>query len=192
MENNKNNYSDMTETGQKNSRLTSIVISAVLIGIGAALRAFVPPVAGITPNFVIAMYCLAIMLVRPNLSGALAIGLISGVISMMTSKSPIPYLNLLTEPTGAFVCFLIVKSLPESALFRNFLKPVLATALGTVASGGFYVILNMFILGWPVAQAVTVFVTAVLTTTAANTVISYIIYLPAQKALGFKPADEIS
>lgn len=190
MEKNQIDYNEMTVSGQKNSRMTSIITAAVLIGIGAALRAFVPPVGGITPNFVIAMYCLAIMLVRPNIGGAMAIGLVSGIISMMTSKSPIPYLNLLTEPTGALICFMIVKALPETGLFRYFLKPVLATGLGTIASGGLYVILNSMILGWSIPQAVTVFVSAVLTTTAANTVISYVIYLPAQKALGLNTTVE--
>lgn len=180
----------MIETGKKNTRLMSIITAAVLIGIGTVLRAFVPPMMGITPNFIIAMYCLAILLVRPNLSGAFAIGLVSGIVSMMTSKSPIPYLNLLTEPTGAIVCYAIVKMLPDTGVFRFLLKPVSATFLGTIASGAFYVLLNKTMLNWPIAQAVTVFLTVVLSTAAANTVISYVVYLPAQKAVNLETTVE--
>lgn len=173
----------MVETGQKSNRLSSIVTAAVLIGIGTALRAFVPPIMGITPNFVIAMYCLAIILVRPNISGALAIGLVSGIVSMMTSKSPIPYLNLATEPAGALICYAVVKMIPDTAAFKYFFKPVLGTFLGTLASGGLYVYLNKVFLNWPLSQAVTVFFTVVMTVAAANTVIAYVVYLPAQKAI---------
>ncbi|MEN6462400.1 MAG: tryptophan transporter, partial [Syntrophomonas sp.] len=95
-------------TGQKNTKLVSVIVTAVLIGIGAALRSFAPPIFTITPNLVIAMYCLAIILVRPKMSGALVIGIVGGVVSMLTSKSPNPYLNLITEPAGALACYLIV------------------------------------------------------------------------------------
>lgn len=181
---------NLVETGQKNTRLMSIITAAVLIGIGTVLRAFVPPMLGITPNFVIAMYCLAILLVRPNMGGAFAIGLVSGIVSMMTSKSPIPYLNLLTEPTGAMVCYALVKTLPDTGIFRYFMKPIFATFLGTIASGGFYVVLNKMLLNWPMAQAVTVFLTVVLSTAAANTLIAYVVYLPAQKAIKLESVAE--
>lgn len=181
---------NMTVSGQKNTRLMSIIIAAVLIGIGTVLRTFVPPIMGMTPNLMIAMYCLAILLVRPNFSGALAIGVVAGVISMMTSKSPIPYLNLATEPLGAIACYALVRILPDANVFRYFLKPVLATFLGTVASGTLYVALNKIFLGWPMAQAVTVFFSIVLTTAAANTLISYVIYLPANRAVKLGPVNQ--
>lgn len=174
-------------TGQKNTRLMSVIVAAVLIGIGAALRAFAPPIGTMTPNFVIGMYCLAIILIRPRITGALAIGIVGGVVSMLTSKSPIPYLNLFTEPVGALACFLLVKGLPDSSFFKYLLKPVLATFIGTVASGGFYVLLNKLFLNMPTAVAVGLFLSVVLTTAAVNTVVAYVLYLPSQKVLNLEP-----
>lgn len=151
----------LENVGQKSS-LSSIAIVAVLIAIGAALRMFVPPVFGITPNFIIAMYCLAILLTRPKLSGALVIGLVAGVVAMLTSKSAIPYLNLISEPTGAFVAYLMIQVLPTAKLSEYFLKPVLATVLGTLASGGVYVFITQVLLAWKVAAALSAFAFVVL------------------------------
>ena len=75
--------------GGRMARSKQLALVAVLIAIGAVTRMFTPPIAGITPNFVIAMYCLAILLIRPNPGGAI-IGLVGGAVTMMFSKSPIP------------------------------------------------------------------------------------------------------
>lgn len=173
-------------TGQKNTRLMSVIVAAVLIGIGAALRSFAPPIFTITPNFVIGMYCLAIILIRPKLSGALVIGIVGGVVSMLTSKSANPYLNLFTEPTGALACFLVIKALPNASFVKYLLKPVLATFIGTLASGAFYILLNKIFFAMPNAVAIGAFVSVVLTTAAINTVMAYVLYLPSQKMLNLE------
>ncbi len=172
----------LENVGRK-SNLSSIAIIAVLIAIGAALRMFVPPAFGITPNFVIAMYCLAILLTRPTLSGALVIGLVAGVVSMLTSKSAIPYLNLISEPTGAFVAYLIIRILPKGKVSEYFFKPILATFLGTLASGSVYVFITKVLLVWKVAAALSAFTFVVLPMAVVNAVIAYVLFLPAQKLL---------
>ena len=170
-------------TEQKDSNLTSLALVAVLIGIGAALRVFAPPIFGITPNFVIAMYCLAILLTRPKLSGALAIGLVGGIVSMLTSKSAIPYLNLISEPVGALACYLVINSLFKVRFSENILKPVLATFLATLASGGVFVFITKVLLVWKLGAALSIFGVVVLPTAVANTVIAYVLYLPTKKLL---------
>ncbi|HWJ02672.1 MAG TPA: tryptophan transporter [Verrucomicrobiae bacterium] len=174
---------ELQVSGHKKSNLTSLIVIAVLIGIGAALRVFAPPIFGITPNFVIAMYCLAILLTRPKLGGALAIGLVGGIVSMLTSKSAVPYINLLSEPTGALVCFLVANALSNAKISKLLLRPVLATFLGTVASGGLFVFITKVILVWKVAAAASAFGLVVIPTALANTVIAYALYLPTQKVL---------
>ncbi|MEN6327254.1 MAG: tryptophan transporter [Syntrophomonas sp.] len=176
-------------TGQKNTKLVSVIVTAVLIGIGAALRSFAPPIFTITPNLVIAMYCLAIILVRPKMSGALVIGIVGGVVSMLTSKSPNPYLNLITEPAGALACYLIVTTLPNLSIFKYMLKPILATFIGTLASGSLYVILNAVFFAMPTPVAIGAFVSVVLPTATINTVIAYVLYLPSQKVLNLEPQN---
>ena len=41
------------------------------------------------PNFIIAMYCLAILLIRPRLSEALIIGILAGIVSQFFPGHPI-------------------------------------------------------------------------------------------------------
>ncbi len=170
-------------TGTKTTKAKSLAVVAMLIAIGAVLRMVTPPIAGITPNFVIGMYCLSVLLIRPNIGGALGIGLVAGVVSMMFSKSPIPYLNLATEPVGAIACLLMVKALPELSLGGYAFKPAVATVVGTLASGGLYVILNMVFLSLPAPVAMTAFASAVLPTTGINALVAQVLYLPAKKAL---------
>lgn len=161
-----------------------IAVVAVLLAIGAVLRMFAPPIAGITPNFVIAMYCLSIILIRPDLRGALAIGIVGGAVAMMFSKSPIPYLNLITEPAGALACVLIVRYLPELALKSYAFKPTLATAIGTLVSGTLYVVLNFSVaLKMPTEALLAAFISVVIPVTIANAIIAQILYAPSKKFL---------
>ncbi len=170
------------------ARTKQIALVAVLIAIGAVLRAFTPPIAGITPNFVIAMYCLAILLVRPNFRGSIGIGLVGGAVAMIFSKSPIPYLNLISEPAGALGCVLIARYLPELSLAKYSFKPCLATTIGTLVSGTVYITLNFnFALSLPPEKIMllwqTAFVTVVIPVAVINAVLTQILYAPAKKFL---------
>ncbi|HHU86683.1 MAG: tryptophan transporter [Pelotomaculaceae bacterium] len=170
------------------ARSKQLALVAVLIAIGAVLRMFTPPIAGITPNFVIAMYCLAILLIRPNPGGAVGIGLVGGAVAMMFSKSPIPYLNLVSEPAGALACALTVLYLPAPARGGYSFKPALATIIGTLVSGTLYITLNFkFALNLPPEKLFlameTAFVAVVLPVTAINTVLVQILYAPAKRFL---------
>jgi riboflavin transporter FmnP len=172
----------------KMARSKQLAIIAVLIAIGAVLRMFTPPIAGITPNFVIAMYCIAILLVRPNLAGAIGIGLVAGAVAMMFSKSPIPYLNLISEPAGALACTFLVRYLPELNISKYSFKPILATTIGTMVSGLLYITLNFkFALNLPPDKLTIAWKTAcigvVIPVTVINAMLSQILYLPAKKFL---------
>ena len=69
------------EVAKKNESGLSVrdlILIAVLLAAGAVLKLTVSSFfsfAGMKPNFIIAMYCLAIILVRPKLGQSLAIGL---------------------------------------------------------------------------------------------------------------------
>ncbi len=178
----------LISTGSKMVRSKQLAVVAVLLAIGAVLRAVTPPIAGITPNFVIAMYCLAILLIRPNLGGALGIGLVGGAVAMIFSKSPIPYLNLITEPAGALACAFIVSCLPEFSLKNYSFKPILAAAIGTLVSGLLYITLNFkFALNLPPEKMMiawkTAFIAVVIPVAAINALLNQIFYAPAKKFL---------
>lgn len=174
--------------GNNMARSKQLAVVAVLLAIGAVLRAVTPPIAGITPNFVIAMYCLAILLIRPNLGGAIGIGLVGGAVAMIFSKSPIPYLNLISEPAGALACALIVSYLPEFSIKDYSFKPILAAGIGTLVSGTLYITMNFnFALALPPDKLMVAwnaaFFTVVLPVTAINAVLAQILYAPAKKFL---------
>ncbi|ABZ83779.1 conserved hypothetical protein [Heliomicrobium modesticaldum Ice1] len=176
-----NNEAQYAQTGA--GRTKQLAVVAMLIAIGAVLRMVAPPIFGITPNFVIAMYCLSIVLVRPKFGEALAIGIIGGALSMVTSKSPIPYINLASEPAGALACAMIVATLSDVTIGRYSLKPLVATVIGTLVSGSLYVLINKFALNLPAAAAQGALVGVVLPVTLFNAVIAQAVYLPAKKFL---------
>jgi len=83
-----------------------IAIVGILLAIGAILRYFLAMLhTPLTPNMIIAFYCLAIILIRPKIYEALGIGIVAGLLSMLISSSMFPPANLISEPIGALVCF---------------------------------------------------------------------------------------
>ncbi|MFA7304209.1 MAG: tryptophan transporter, partial [Methanoregula sp.] len=83
-----------------------IAIVGILLAIGAILRYFLAMLhTPLTPNMIIAFYCLAIILIQPKVYEALGIGIVAGLLSMLISSSMFPPANLISEPIGALVCF---------------------------------------------------------------------------------------
>lgn len=169
-------------TGQ-NSNTRQIALVAVLIAIGAVLRIVSPSIAGITPNWVIAMYCLAIFLIRPNILGAVGIGFAAGAMAMVTSKSPVPYINLISEPIGAVVALIFLLILPRLSIKEYTLKPFVITFMATIASGTTYLGVNMLVLSLPAEVVRVAFMTVVIPVAAFNSVITQLLYYPAKKFL---------
>lgn len=87
-----------------------ITITTLLLAIGVILRMVSPNIGGISLNWNIVMYCLAILLCRPTIKQGFGIGLVSGIIAMMTSKAALPYANLISDPLAATICALMVNS----------------------------------------------------------------------------------
>lgn len=115
-----------------NMQLKDIAIVGILLAIGAILRYFLTMLnTPLTPNTIIAFYCLAIILLKPKIYEALAIGIVAGVLSMLISSSVFPVANLISEPVGAWVCFIVYEFLRS----RENLAPMITTFIATLASG---------------------------------------------------------
>ena len=68
-----------------------IAIVGILLAIGAILRYFLAMLhTPLTPNMIIAFYCLAIILIQPKIYEALGIGIVAGILSMLISSSMFP------------------------------------------------------------------------------------------------------
>lgn len=182
MENKERELVDVT-TGQE-GRFRWAAVSAMLLAIGAILRLVSPSIAGISPNWIISMYCLAIVLFKLSPSRALGVGLVAGALCLATSKSVFPYGNLISEPMGALVCALVI-SLPFSMkLGRLDLRPAVGALLGTVASGLTFTTLAKVVLAIPLQVYLYGMLPVVVTMAVANTVVAQLLYYPVTALLG--------
>lgn len=165
-----------------------IAIVGILLAVGAILRYFLAMLhTPLTPNMVIAFYCLAIILVRPKVYEALGIGIVAGILSMLISSSIFPPANLISEPVGALVCFGLYAVLRD----QTKLAPTISTFLTTLASGfTFAAVAIMFVSATILAKYngdmmgfVVAFVPIVVITAVFNAVIVQILYYPASRVL---------
>jgi predicted RND superfamily exporter protein len=165
-----------------------IAIVGILLAIGAILRYFLAMLhTPLTPNMIIAFYCLAIILIRPKVYEALGIGLVAGILSMLISSSMFPPANLISEPLGALVCFGLYAALKE----KTKLAPTVTTFLSTLASGFTFAAIAIIFVGSTILvkyngnmmSFVAVFVPIVVVTAIFNAVIVQILYFPSVRVL---------
>jgi len=165
-----------------------IAIVGILLAVGAILRYFLAMLhTPLTPNMLIAFYCLAIILVRPKVYEALGIGIVAGILSMLISSSIFPPANLLSEPIGALVCFGLYAALRN----QTRLAPTITTFVTTLASGfTFAAVAIIFVSATILAKYngdimgfFVVFVPIVVITAVFNAIIVQILYFPASRAL---------
>ena len=165
-----------------------IAIVGILLAIGAILRYFLAMLhTPLTPNMIIAFYCLAIILIRPKIYEALGIGLVAGILSMLISSSMFPPANLISEPVGALVCFVLYAALRD----RSKLAPSATTFIATLASGFTFAGIAIAAIGatylakynGDIMAFVAVFVPIVVITAVFNAIIVQLLYIPSSRVL---------
>ena len=135
-------------------------------------------IAGMKPNFIIAMYCLAILLVRPKVGQAAVIGLLAGAVCQVLPGTP--YINFISELCGATAMGALI--LLPMKLGKLDIKAPVATFVSTVISGSVYTVC-LFLFAGADASAMVAYVPIVLCTAVINTVIVQALYLPLRKVL---------
>ncbi|HEX3046550.1 MAG TPA: tryptophan transporter [Bacillota bacterium] len=170
---------------KKGLKAVDVAVIAVLLAVGAVLRMFTPPFFGITPNLIIGMYCLAVLLLRPKFGPIIGIGLVAAAVCQLTTKSLIPYLNFISEPVGAIAVGLLAMIKLEAG-FLKVVRPFLITFLGTLVSGFTYI---------SIFKGLTLFITVaknpayayltlvVVVTAVANAILATVLYFPLKAAL---------
>lgn len=163
-----------------------LVFVAVLLAAGAVLKLTVSSFfsfAGMKPNFIIAMYCLAIILVRPNVAQAMVIGLIAGIMCQIPLLNATPYVNIASELLGSLACGLLIM-VPLRFGKSVDLNPAVSTFLSTVVSGyAFAVIVGVVMNGLPLAVTVVTYAVMVFGTAAINCVLVGVLIPPLRKVL---------
>ena len=159
-----------------------LILVAVLIAAGAVLKLTVAnflSIGGCKANFMIASYCLAIILIRPRgakgiLQSAI-IGLIVGLVSQIPMLNATPMVNIASELVGAVVCGLLFNLFaiiaPESKGAQNVAFPAIITFVSTVFSGyTFSLIVGTAIAGLSLPAVFATYSIVVLPTACMNAV----------------------
>ena len=171
------------ETSEKKGlQIRDLILVAVLLAAGAVLKFFVGSlinIGGMKPNFIIAMYCMAIALINANVAAAAVIGILAGAICQFFPGTP--YLNFASEFAGAIVMSLLIK-IPLPKLGKIDFKPAIATLFSTFVSGGLYTVLLIFVLGADKAT-LAAYVPIVLCTACINAVLVQLLYIPLKMTL---------
>lgn len=160
-----------------------LILVAVLIAAGAVLKLTVSSFlsfAGMKPNFMIAMYCLAIILTRPKVFQSAIIGLLVGLVSQIPLLNATPLVNIASETLGALVCGVLVATLMKVAAdnkaFQNVVAPVVVTFVSTVVSGyTFALIVGVAVAGLAPAAVFGVYAVMVFGTAVMNAALSAVL-----------------
>ena len=182
---------EVAAPSQKKTGLTTqdLILISVLLEAGAVLKLTVESLLssmGMKPNFIIAMYCLAIIITRPKVGQALVIGLLAGLICQVPMLNATPLLNIPSEVLGALACGLLIK-VPMSIGSKLDLNPLVNTFLSTVVSGGTFALLSIYInvvsTGGDVMVALATYAAIVFGTATFNAILVQVLAMPLRKVL---------
>ncbi|MDY4690607.1 hypothetical protein ACQQ9Y_04400 [Atopobiaceae bacterium SGI.236] len=164
--------------------LKSLTLYAILLAAGFVLNLTVSKFfSGLTggflsPEFIIAAFCLEILAIKPNLGQAAVIGLLAGVVIQITASVKGP--DLIAEPLAAVVMAALVSAFGNSK--AKGLLPLVGTFVVTFISGLIYAVIFSFLIMKNPAF-VGVMAPVVAATGVANAIIVSALYLPIKKAL---------
>lgn len=161
-----------------------LILIAVLLAAGAVLKmtlASVLSFAGMKPNFLIAMYCLAILLTRAKPWQAAIIGLVTGLICQLPMMNATPWLNIPSELLGATAMSLLIHV--PMKIKKVDLNPFVSTFLSTVVSGYTFAIILAVMNGISIPVALVTYALMVFGTATLNTILVGVLYYPLKKVL---------
>lgn len=157
--------------------IKSLVLLAILLAAGFILNLTLGnalAIVGIKPQFIIAAYALAILLIDASYLQAIIFAVISAcVIQLATS---IPGLNFVTETVAA----LAMVSLVKSGIGGKNVNPLVATFVTTLISGALFAVFGTVIMGGAIASAA-VKIPLVLGTAVFNAILVQALSIPVKK-----------
>ena len=167
-----------------------IAIVGILLAIGAILRYISNVVPGaIVANPIIALYCLAIILIAPKARDALGVGIVAGILSALISHSIFPPANLVSEPLGALVCLFVYMFLKEKVP----LAPGISTFIATLVSGFAFLLISLAVIiagviakpfdSFTIGFFILTLSPIIILTAVANSVITQVLSIPSFKIM---------
>jgi hypothetical protein len=175
---------EVAEKEKKGLGIADVLLIGILLAAGAVLKFFVGSVInfGMKPNFIIAMYCLTILLIKPGIVEAAIIGLLAGAICQFFPGQP--YINFVSELLGAIAMCLLIRIPINTGKVP--VKTMLCTFLSTLVSGFSFigVMYLMYYTGFDIKPTpLAIFMAIIFGTAAINAVIVQVLYIPLKIAL---------
>lgn len=158
--------------------IKSLVLLAILLAAGFILNLTLGnalAIVGIKPQFIIAAYALAILLIDASYLQAIIFAVISACVIQLTTS--IPGLNFVTEAVAA----LAMVSLVKSGIGGKNVNPLVATFVTTLISGVLFAAFGTVIMGGAIASAA-VKIPLVLGTAVFNAILVQALSIPLKKA----------
>ena len=176
-------------TEKKQGMQTSdLVLVAVLIAAGAVLKLVVGMLfqGGVKPNFMIAAYCLAMLLIQPKSVGQGAVygaivGLITGAVCQIPMLCGTPFLNFVSELLGGAVIG-VIAAMPAGT-GKIDLRTSVGTFVATFISGGVFSALAVVVRSMDPMAGLVQFAPIVIITALLNAIIVSILIIPLRNAL---------
>lgn len=179
---------EMKVEEKKGMRSADLVLAAVLIAAGAVLKLVIGMVfqGGVKPNFMIAAYCLALLLIRPKTyaQGAAygaVIGLITGAVSQIPLLCGTPFVNFVSEMVGGAVIG-VLAAIPHKTEKLD-LVPTVGTFIATFISGSMFSAIVVVIKSMDTMAGLVQFGPIVVITALCNAVLVGLLIIPLRKAL---------
>lgn len=157
--------------------IKSLVLLAILLAAGFILNLTLGnalAIVGIKPQFIIAAYALAILLIDASYLQAIIFAVISACVIQLTTS--IPGLNFVTEIVAA----LAMVSLVKSGIGGKNVNPLVATFVTTLISGALFAVFGAVIMGGAIASAA-VKIPLVLGTAVFNAILVQALSIPVKK-----------
>lgn len=157
--------------------IKSLVLLAILLAAGFILNLTLGnalAIVGIKPQFIIAAYALAILLIDASYLQAIIFAVISACVIQLTTS--IPGLNFVTETVAA----LAMVSLVKSGIGGKNVNPLVATFVATLISGVLFAVFGTVIMGGAIASAA-VKIPLVLGTAVFNAILVQALSIPLKK-----------
>lgn len=159
----------------------SLVLSAMLLGVGTVLYLVIPGInGGMKPDFLLTMMFIAIILTA-SLKHTVVVGLATGILSGLFSTFPGGFIpNVIDKIITALVFFLLLTVLKQVA--DKLVTQAVLTAIGTALSGTIFLASAIFLMGAEVPFG-ELYLLVVLPAIALNTIAFVIIYPIVQQTL---------
>lgn len=178
------NKREVATQEKKGLGVQDILLIGILLAAGVVLKFFVGSIInfGMKPNFIIAMYCLIMLLIKPRLREAAIIGILAGAVCQFFPGQP--YINFGSELLGAITIVLLLK-IPMQ-VNKLSLSPIICTFLSTLVSG-FAFIGIMYVMYYAGADItptpLAAFMAIIFGTAFINAIIVQVLYIPLKLAL---------